>query len=127
MIELMPRETGGRRVLTSLFAIWGMGGFALVLFAAIGEPVLTACLITLIWIGGMLFFGIGVLTTPVPFRWDGFSLPVYVTRPPHPDGFDQEHGGVPYKILPNGRVVAEFADGQHTFKNWEKFLEAAPS
>jgi hypothetical protein len=127
MIELMPRETGGRQFLTGLFAIWGMGGFAFVIFAAMGAPVLTASMIALVWIGGILFFGLGALIAPVPYRWDDFSFPVYVTNPPRADGLNQEHRGVPFKILPNGQVVAEFADGQHTFKNWEKFLEVAPA
>ena len=126
MIELMPRETGGRRFLTGLFAIWGMGGFVLAIFAAMAAPVLTASMIVLVWIGGILFFGIAALIAPVPYRWDGFSIPVYVTNPPRADGLDQQHRGVPFKILPNGQVVAEFADGRHTFKNWKKFLDVAP-
>src|SRR5260370_25967709 len=124
--EPLPRGTGRRRFLTGLSAIGGAGGFALALFAAIAAPVLTASMIALVWIGGILFFGIGALIAPVPHRLDVFSVPVYVTKPPHPDGFNQEHRGVPYRILSTGHVIAEFADGQHTFKSWQKFLEAAP-
>jgi hypothetical protein len=29
--------------------------------------------------------------------------------------------------LENGQVIAEFADGKHTFKNWKKFVEAVPA
>jgi hypothetical protein len=126
MIELTPKEGGGRRTLTGLFAIWGAGGFALALFAAVTAPVLTASMITLVWIGGLLFFGLGALIASVPYRWDGFSIPVYVTDPPHPDGLNEEYRGIRYRISSTGHVIAEFADGQHTFKNWQKFLEAAP-
>jgi hypothetical protein len=103
-----------------------MGGFALSIFAAMAAPVLTASMIALVWIGGTLFFGMGALIAPVPYRWDGFSVPVHVTKPPRADGLNHEHRGVPFKVLPNGQVVAQFADGQHTFKNWQKFLEVAP-
>src|SRR5260370_3049929 len=101
----MPRETGGRRFLTGLFAIWGAGGFALTLFAAIAAPVLTASMIALVWIGGILFFGIGALIAPVPHRLDVFSVPVYVTKPPHPDGFNHEHRGGPYRSLSTAHAI----------------------
>jgi hypothetical protein len=39
---------------------------------------------------------------------------------------NQHLPGVAYMKLESGHVIAEFADGKHTFKGWKKFIESVP-
>ena len=125
MIEFKPKTaTGNRGLGVVMLVVWGIGGLALSLFALLGAPTLTAISIILMWIGGVLFFGMCALMADISYRLSGPSLPVYMVNPPRPDSFNEEYRGIPYMLLESGLVVAEFADGTRTFKNWKKFVEA---
>jgi hypothetical protein len=127
MIELSQKAaTGSRGVGIFLFVFWGVCGLGLSIFAALGAPAFTAITVALLWIGGVLFFGMCVLLASVSYRFNGPALPVYVVTAPRPDGLNEVYNGVAYMRLESGQVIAEFADGKHTFKSWEKFVEAVP-
>lgn len=125
MIEFRPQNAGGSAAVTVIYFIWGLGGFAVSIFAALGAPILSGIFAVLLWIGGMLFFGILVLMSSATYRSTD-ALPVYVVDKPRGDGLDQDYRGIPYMKLESGNVVAEFADGKHTFKSWKKFIESVP-
>lgn len=122
---LQPKREAGSGFVTVLFFIWGLIGFGVCIFAALGAPILTAIFSVLLWIGGMLFFGILVLTGSTAYRLSA-AIPVYVVATPRDDGLNQEYRGVPYMKLEGGQIIAESGDGKHTFKNWKKFVEAFP-
>jgi hypothetical protein len=107
------------------FVLWGLGGLGISIFAGLGAPILTAIYVTLMWMAGVMFFGIALLSD-ISYRLVGDALPVYVVEKPRDDGLNSEYRGVAYKKLESGHVIAEFADGKHTFKNWKQFIEAVP-
>jgi len=125
-IEIRPSAPPGRSGATVLFGIWGILGLFISIFAGLGAPILTAIYIALMWMAGVLFFGIAHLASNVSYRISVSSLPVHVVEPPRIDGFEAEYNGVPYTQLDGGQIMAEFADGRHTFKNWKKFIQAVP-
>jgi len=125
MVDFVPRYSGARNAAKVLFAIWGLAGLGFAIFAMLGAPILTAIYVTLMWIGGVVFFGFCVVMSAAPYRL-GYAMPVYTVKPPRPDGLNSEFCGVAYAKLESGKIIAEFADGQHAFKNWDKFVEAIP-
>lgn len=126
MTTFSPQNTGGRGFVTVLFALWGIAGLAVSLFALLGAPILTAIYVTLMWMGGTLFFGIFALLSSSSYRLAEHGVPVFVVAKPAEDGFDDEYRGVRYRKLEDGRIVGDFEDGQHTFRNWKQFEKAVP-
>jgi hypothetical protein len=125
MVEFRLRS--GNAVLLGCLLVWGIGGLGLSVVAGIGAPILTGIYVTLLWIGGCAFFGILAILSEGKLRLIGPSVPVYVTKPPRADGLNEEYKGVPYMRLESGQVIAEFADGKHTFGNWKQFTQTFPT
>jgi hypothetical protein len=124
MIELRPKDSGGRSFVIVLFAIWGIGGLAVTAFVSLAAPVLSAILAVLLWIGGLTLFGFSSLIAGPAFRSLESGFPVYVVKSPTP-AFEREYNGVAYEVLPNNFVVGEFPDGQLTFPTWKDFVDTA--
>lgn len=73
--RLRPAQSSLRNMLIVFFWLWGAWGFFNVLlqFALLGDKVGVGSsaylsVVTLIWIAGMLLFGIGSLLVPVTFE-----------------------------------------------------------
>lgn len=125
-IEIRQRNTSGRSAMSLFFALWGVCGLAASLLAGASAPILSAIYVTLMWMAGVLFFGIGALLSHATLRTLS-AFPVYVVQPPRADGMDNQYRGVPYRVNDDGTVYAEFADGSRTFRNWKKFVTALPT
>jgi hypothetical protein len=126
MTTFEPNTSSLRRLGVVFFCLWGFVGLGIAIFAGLGAPILTAIYVTLMWMAGVIFFGLAVLMAETPLRLVGHGMPVYVVAKPAEDGLNHEYRGIRYAKLEDGRVTAEFGDGNHTFKSWKKFVEAIP-
>lgn len=126
MTAFLPKHTSGRGAAVVCFGLWGGIGLGVSLLALLGAPILTAIYVTLMWMGGTVLFGLAALLSTPVYLLKEHALPVYVVAAPEVDGFNFELRGVRYAKLPDGRIVGDFDDGKHTFKNWEKFVKAVP-
>lgn len=86
--QINPRSVGGRAFLAMLFWLWGIAGFFIVIVDAldtmsklqsgvgVGQSSFLAAIAT-VWIGGMVFFGLGALLAggnmEVVQRADGYD------------------------------------------------------
>lgn len=121
MIKLTGQQAGvGFRV---CFGVWGVVGLAISLFAMMGAPMVSAIYVTLMWMGGVLFFGLAALMCSVTF--ETAALPVYVVDSPADAEPDQTFHGIPYRSLPHGEILGEFPNGKFRFRNWNEFIKAA--
>jgi hypothetical protein len=69
------------------------------------------------WMGGTLLFGLAALLSTPTYRIIDHALPVYVVAKPAEDGLNYEYHGIRYAKFEDGRILAEFGDGKHTFKS----------
>jgi hypothetical protein len=83
MVEFRPRWSGVRAVVTTCFILWGLGGLGISVFAGLGAPILTAIYVTLMWMAGVMFFGLALISD-VSYHLAGDALPVYVVEKPRP-------------------------------------------
>ncbi|MGM4891231.1 hypothetical protein [Tardiphaga sp. 839_C3_N1_4] len=126
MTVFEPNASSLRRLGVVFFCLWGFIGLGIAIFAGLGAPILTAIYVTLMWMAGVIFFGLAVLMAETPLRLVGHGMPVYVVAKPAEDGLNFEYRGIRYAKFEDGKILAEFGDGNHTFKSWKKFVEAVP-
>lgn len=81
MVQIQATNGRGRELLTVLFVLWGLGDLMLSVLAALGAGTLAAIGIILMWMGGVLFFGIAALLAPVSFAIKG-AVPIYIAETP---------------------------------------------
>jgi hypothetical protein len=125
MIDLRPaKPTLGGGIAKSFFLLWGFAGLFISIVAMFFAPIMSAIYVTLMWTGGVLFFGLSVLMSGRSYSL-GPALPVYVVATPRLDGLDEEYEGIPFMRLESGHIIAEFSNGKFTFENWNKFAKAA--
>lgn len=110
--RLTPEFGGGRSLMTVLFVLWGIGGFVLVLVSIIGSGVLAAAMVGaaggILWIGGMVFFGIGALLAP----------PIYTMSDVRNSGV---YKGVRYREMVDYSIQADTEDGTVTYPHLAAF------
>jgi hypothetical protein len=98
--------------MTVLFVLWGIGGFVLVLFGIAGSGAFAAAMVGaaggILWIGGMVFFGIGaLLAAPIYTMSDIRSLGAYK--------------GVNYREMVDYSIQVDTEDGTVTYPNLAAF------
>jgi hypothetical protein len=94
-----------------MFALWGVGGFVLTLFATLGASILQVTAAGVTWIGGMLFFGLGALiATPNYAMSDVLSVGIYK--------------GMKYREMVDHSVQVDTKDGPVTYPNVPAFRSA---
>lgn len=110
------RHSVGRAVLMGFFWIWGLLGLIGNLLSLNGEIGVAALSSQLLWIGGMLLFGLGAsLLRPAVSAEDTRALP---------EGYHGRAMGIPYKIDLDGKVTALMAKGPQTYQTWHDFWKA---
>jgi hypothetical protein len=98
------------------FWIWGLLGLIGNLLSLNGEIGVAALSSQLLWIGGMLLFGLGaLLLRPAVSAEDTRALP---------EGYHGRAMGIPYKIDLDGKVTALMAKGPQTYQTWHDFWKA---
>lgn len=113
--RLSPQYDGTRIFLTLLFVVWGIGGFILALVAITAAGALASAIMAtaggILWIGGMVFFGIAAL----------MASPSFVMTDIASRGTYRK---IPYRIKVDGTVEAKTEAGVESFNSWKSFKTA---
>lgn len=97
-----------------LFALWGLGGFILIILGMAGSGGLGAAMVGaaggILWIGGMVFFGIGALLAP----------PNYTLTDVRASG---AYKGVKYREMVDYSIQVDTQDGTVTYPSIAAFRD----
>ena len=102
-----------------LFWVWGAFGLIGNLLSLNSEIGVAALSSQLLWIGGMLLFGLGALLLRPAVSAEGT-----VKEQPLPEGYHGRAMGIPYKIDLDGKVTALMAKGPQNYPTWHDFWKA---
>lgn len=113
--QLTPGPNGLRSLMCILFVLWGLLGFCGIILSFIGGSVLAGAMVGatvgVIWIGGMIFFGIAaMLVTPNFIMTDVRRTGVYQ--------------GYRFREMVDWSVQVDTADGLLTYSDYAAFKKA---
>lgn len=127
----LSRVGSAQGALRGAFWIWGCLGFAATALSSVSLFIQTSVgvgsssyvtAIATLWIGGMLFFGLGAMLC-TDFETTG-AVPTYAAKaPPQARGFDAVYAEIPFRLRSDGTVQAEIEDKLYDFASWKEFVD----